>query len=151
LKNLAYIGVDHVELVDLDTIDVSNLNRQFLFRPEHVGKPKALVAGIFLIVLFSFNSKRNLLYALKGDMASKFNNDMHVFPHYDNIKSSTFSIEFVATFSIVLNALDNVDARRHVNRLCLAAQVPLIDSGTTGYLGQVNTAFISGFKYYHFP
>ena len=84
-------------------------------------------------------------------MASKFNNDMHVFPHYDNIKSSTFSIEFIATFSIVLNALDNVDARRHVNRLCLAAQVPLIDSGTTGYLGQVNTAFISGFKYYHFP
>jgi len=36
-----------------------------------------------------------------------------------------------------LNALDNVDARRHVNRLCLAANVPLFDSGTTGYLGQV--------------
>lgn len=116
LKNLAYIGVSHVELVDLDTIDVSNLNRQFLFRPEHVGKAKALVAG---------------------DMASKFNSDLRVLAHYDNIKAAKFNIEFISKFSIVLNALDNVDARRHVNRLCLAAQVPLIDSGTTGYLGQV--------------
>ncbi|CAN0432371.1 unnamed protein product, partial [Ascophyllum nodosum] len=39
---------------------------------------------------------------------------------------------------MVLNALDNVDARRHVNRLCLAKQKPLIESGTTGYLGQVS-------------
>jgi len=28
-------------------------------------------------------------------------------------------------------------ARRHVNRMCLAADVPLIESGTAGYLGQV--------------
>mmetsp|Transcript_29432 Transcript_29432/g.41979 ORF Transcript_29432/g.41979 Transcript_29432/m.41979 type:complete len:653 (-) Transcript_29432:14-1972(-) len=122
LKNLAYLGVAHVELVDLDTIDVSNLNRQFLFRPEHVGKPKAIVAG---------------------SVAVGFNSDMHVQPHYDNIKSSLFSVDFISTFSIVLNALDNLDARRHVNRLCLAAKVPLIDSGTTGYLGQV-TPIVKG-------
>ena len=35
-----------------------------------------------------------------------------------------------------MNALDNVDARRHVNRLCLAADKPLIESGTQGYKGQ---------------
>lgn len=37
----------------------------------------------------------------------------------------------------MLNALDNLDARRHVNRMCVAAQVPLVESGTAGYLGQV--------------
>ncbi|KAI5448417.1 hypothetical protein KIW84_015726 [Lathyrus oleraceus] len=40
-------------------------------------------------------------------------------------------------FNVVLNGLDNLDARRHVNRLCLAADVPLLESGTTGFLGQL--------------
>lgn len=45
--------------------------------------------------------------------------------------------EFFQQFDIVLNALDNRQARNHVNRLCLAADVPLVESGTQGYLGQV--------------
>jgi ubiquitin-like 1-activating enzyme E1 B len=49
----------------------------------------------------------------------------------------------VQGFDVVMNALDNVDARRHVNRLCLAAKKPLIESGTTGLLGQVPTAAAS--------
>ena len=36
-----------------------------------------------------------------------------------------------------MNALDNKAARNHVNRMCLAADVPLIESGSAGYLGQV--------------
>lgn len=38
---------------------------------------------------------------------------------------------------MVLNALDNLDARRWVNKMCLSAKVPLVESGTTGFLGQV--------------
>ena len=43
---------------------------------------------------------------------------------------------FVSRFDCVINALDNVDARRHVNRVCLAAGKALIESGSTGYVGQ---------------
>lgn len=40
LKNLVLTGFQDIEVVDLDTIDKSNLNRQFLFRPHHVDQSK---------------------------------------------------------------------------------------------------------------
>eukprot|EP00551_Chaetoceros_affinis_P010624 CAMPEP_0203670400 /NCGR_PEP_ID=MMETSP0090-20130426/6481_1 /ASSEMBLY_ACC=CAM_ASM_001088 /TAXON_ID=426623 /ORGANISM="Chaetoceros affinis, Strain CCMP159" /LENGTH=605 /DNA_ID=CAMNT_0050535251 /DNA_START=1 /DNA_END=1818 /DNA_ORIENTATION=- len=58
--------------------------------------------------------------------------------HHGNVcDNSRFNVPYIKTFNLVLNALDNVTARRRVNRLCLAAEVPLIEAGTTGYLGQI--------------
>lgn len=112
-----YLGFKQIHVIDLDTIDVSNLNRQFLFRPEHVGQSKSKIAA---------------------EQVMKFNPDVNITAYHDNIKNNAiFNIPFFESFDVVLNGLDNVDARRHVNRLCLAAKTPLIDSGTTGYLGQV--------------
>lgn len=116
LKNLVLMGFLSIEVIDLDTIDISNLNRQFLFRQNHVGKSKAETAA---------------------EVAMTFNPDAKITWHYGNVKDAQFGINYVRKFDIVLNALDNVDARRHMNRLCLAAGVPLLDSGTTGFLGQV--------------
>jgi len=42
----------NVEIIDLDTIDVSNLNRQFLFRSQHVGMPKCVVARKVCVSIF---------------------------------------------------------------------------------------------------
>ena len=50
--------------IDLDTIDVSNLNRQFLFRKEHVGKSKSRVAR---------------------ESALRFNPDAKIVAHHDSI------------------------------------------------------------------
>lgn len=56
-----------------------------------------------------------------------------------NVKETQYDVDFFRSFSLVLNGLDNLEARRHVNRLCLAAETPLVESGTTGYLGQVGS------------
>ena len=57
-----------------------------------------------------------------------------------NIKEAQYGVDFFRKFDLVLNGLDNLEARRHVNRLCLAAGTPLVESGTAGYLGQVMPA-----------
>lgn len=110
------MGYREVVIVDLDTIDLSNLNRQFLFRHEHIKKPKALVAK---------------------EVAQRFNPHVSLQAHHANIKDSQFDIDWFKTFALVFNALDNLEARRHVNKMCIAADVPLIESGTTGFNGQV--------------
>ncbi|KAA8650930.1 E1 ubiquitin-activating protein ubaB [Aspergillus tanneri] len=124
LKNLLLSGFGEIHIIDLDTIDLSNLNRQFLFRYEHIKKSKALVAK---------------------EAAHKFQPKAKLNAYHANIKDSQFNVDWFATFDIVFNALDNLDARRHVNRMCLAADVPLIESGTTGFNGQVQVIKKAGF------
>ena len=69
----------------------------------------------------------------------KFRPDASVVAHRANVKSDQFDVSFFRRFDVVLNGLDNLEARKHVNRLCIAAEVPLVESGTTGYLGQVTS------------
>ncbi|PPQ88198.1 hypothetical protein CVT25_005163 [Psilocybe cyanescens] len=116
LKNIVLTGFGKITLLDLDTIDISNLNRQFLFKKKDVKQSKAMVAA---------------------QTASHFNPNVRITPIHDNIKEPQYDVQWFQQFDIVLNALDNLDARRHVNKMCMAAQVPLVESGTAGYLGQV--------------
>lgn len=75
------------------------------------------------------------------DAVLKFRPHIDITSYHANVKDPKFNVDFFKQFNVVLNGLDNLDARRHVNRLCLAADVPLVESGTTGFLGQVDFSF----------
>ena len=136
LKTLVLSGFRQVDVIDLDTIDVSNLNRQFLFRRAHVGQPKAVVAAAAAARLAPPG-------ATFADGVTPVPAPT-IIPHHGDVRGSGFGLDFFRRFGLVLNGLDNLDARRHVNRLCLAARVPLVESGTAGHLGQVTVHLRGG-------
>jgi len=92
LKDLALVGFCHIDVIDMDTIDYSNLNRQFLFRVGDVGQSKAKVAANFV---------NNRIFGAS------------VKPHHAKIED--FNDDFYRDFHIVVSGLDNVNARRWLN------------------------------------
>lgn len=119
LKNLTLSGFKNIDAIDLDTIDVSNLNRQFLFNKSNVGQSKSEVA----IAL----AKKEYCPTQEG---------LNLNAIHKSITLSEFDVDFFRQYTFVINALDNRAARSHVNRMCLAAEIPLLESGTAGYTGQ---------------
>ena len=126
LKNLTLSGFRNIDVIDMDVVDVTNLNRQFLFTTEDVGKPKAQVAAEFI------NNR------VAG---------ANVKAHFADIR--TFDLEFYSRFRIVVAGLDSIDARRWLNgvlvKLCETnddgtvdetTMRPLVDGGTEGFAGQ---------------
>jgi ubiquitin-like 1-activating enzyme E1 B len=122
VKNLILSGFTRISLIDLDTIELSNLNRQFLFQQHHIGQSKALVAKQVLLDHFKDSIPSLEIEAFFGSI---FDTDL-------------CSFDFFARFKVVYSALDNLEARRHLNKMCLAVGVPIVESGSASYLGQVS-------------
>lgn len=125
IKGLLLSGFENITIIDLDTIDVSNLNRQFLYNKSHVGQSKAKVAASVSVERFSHRDPAT------DEPISK------VVPIHGSILSLEYNKAFYKQFTFVINALDNNMTRVHVNRMCLTANVPLVESASAGYHGNI--------------
>lgn len=124
LKNWAMMGLGSgpegkIFITDNDSIEKSNLNRQFLFRPKDVGKNKSEVAKLSVEVM-----NPNLKGKITA-MIDKVGNDTE----------DIFNDKFWNNLDLVTNALDNVDARTYIDRRCVFYKKPLLESGTLGTKG----------------
>jgi molybdopterin/thiamine biosynthesis adenylyltransferase len=116
LKHLALLD-SKIIVTDMDSIEKSNLSRQFLFDDNDVGKSKSEVAS-------------NKIKKINKNVDVKSYN-LKLCPENNNI----FHDDFHNNIDIYMNALDNVDARAYTNELAIKYSKPLIDSGTLGSLG----------------
>ncbi|KAF8489101.1 ubiquitin activating enzyme [Gautieria morchelliformis] len=124
LKNWSMMGLASgpngvIHVTDLDTIEKSNLNRQFLFRPKDLGRFKAETAA-------------NAVVDMNPDLQGKITTKQEpVGPDTENV----FGEDFFAGIDGVTNALDNVKARVYMDQRCVFYQKPLLESGTLGTKG----------------
>ena len=119
LKNFAMIGLGcgpngKIYITDMDIIEKSNLNRQFLFRNKDIGKSKSDAAS---------------------DAIKQMNPNVNIVSHLNKVGPETenvYDMEFFDQLDGVANALDNVQARLYVDRRCVTFKKSLLESGTLG-------------------
>jgi len=114
---LAIAGVGKIILADFDSVDPSNLNRQFLHHQKDIGRLKVESA------------KEKLL---------SMNPDIEVETIAEMLTESNLET-LVPECDVIVDALDNLETRHMLNRLVIKRRIPLIHGAVTGYDGQVTT------------
>ncbi|XP_073325275.1 ubiquitin-like modifier-activating enzyme 1 [Pagrus major] len=122
LKNFALIGLGagedgHITVTDMDFIEKSNLNRQFLFRSQDIGKPKSDIAA---------------------KAVREMNPRMNITAHQNRLdpeSEGVYDYKFFMGLDGVAAALDNVEARVYLDGRCVQHQKPMLEGGTLGSKG----------------
>ncbi|MCI4237866.1 HesA/MoeB/ThiF family protein [Dickeya dianthicola] len=112
---LAAAGVGTLLLADHDTLHISNLQRQILYRSADLARPKAVLARHALEAVNPLVKTVALTTRLEGESLEKA----------------------VAQADLVLDCCDNMTTRHAVNAACVAAQKPLISASAVGFSGQL--------------
>ena len=117
-KNLAMLGVGQLDLVDLDIIEHSNLNRQILFAGAKMGSSKAITAAKRLKDI-------NPNITIKGYHTTLERLDPEIYRSAD----------------VIVGGLDSMNARLNLNAQAVRFKKPLVDGGVSGYHGHIYTIF----------
>lgn len=112
---LAASGIGHLTLVDHDTIEISNLQRQILYRQQDVGEKKVVAAKKAL-------SQLNPLIELEAIDKSIFDFDLEA---------------LIGRHDVVLDCTDSAKTRQNINVACKSQQVLLVSASAIQGSGQL--------------
>ena len=118
-ETLVRAGLGYVNLIDDDVIEASNLQRQTLFLPEDIGKPKALTAAQML-------TKINPLISARGTVARLSEDNAYELLDMASGKPDLF-----------LDCTDNFATRDIINRISVRYQIPLLSASAIAMQGQL--------------
>ncbi|WP_394210984.1 HesA/MoeB/ThiF family protein [Psychrobacter piscatorii] len=118
-ETLVRAGVGSVHLIDDDAIEASNLQRQTLFLPEDMGKPKALTAATML-------ARINPLIKARGTVA-RLNEDNA----YELLDMGSGKPD------LLLDCTDNFATRDVINRISIRYEIPLLSASAIAMQGQL--------------
>lgn len=114
---LAAAGIGTILLIDKDTFELSNLNRQILGVQRDIGKCKVEAAQEKLVAL---------------------NSDINILTNCETITEDNVN-ELIHGFDIVVDAMDNWETRFLLNRACIQQQIAFVHAGVYGWSGQMTT------------
>ena len=114
---LAVAGVGKIILVDFDSVDLSNLNRQFLHHEKDIGREKIKSAEEKLLSMNPEIKVETIREKITDENAGSI----------------------VPPCDLIIDALDNFDTRHVLNRLAVERNIPLIHGAVSGYRGQATT------------
>lgn len=120
-------GIALLGLMDFDRVETSNLHRQTLFTPNDVGRSKVECARTFLSQYLvhpdeeTSSKKKIVSYEMRVSRT-----------RWDEL------LPIFASFDVVVDATDDVDARYVINDLCIATRKPLVSGCALGFSGQVS-------------
>ncbi|MBQ4834255.1 HesA/MoeB/ThiF family protein [Pseudoalteromonas sp. MMG010] len=115
LLYLAASGVGTLTLIDGDSVELSNLQRQILYKVNHLGQQKVSAAQKVL---------------------GSLNNQIKLISHNETLTAKN-AHTLLAGADIVLDCSDNFATRYVVNQVCLANKTPLIAAAAQGKKGQL--------------
>jgi len=129
LKNISLIGIGDnyyssnsngsVLIIDDDMVELSNLNRQFLFHKKDIGKYKALIAK---------------------ESADKINKKLKCKSICSRISEDNFYLfNDFEKYDLVLSAIDSNDGNSYLSELCQIYEKILIKGGIKGPQGKVES------------
>ena len=115
LQYLAAAGIGRLTLIDSDVVEESNLQRQTIFTPADVGRPKAEAAAAWV---------------------ARFDPALTVCAHTNRITAAN-AAGLIAGASVVLDGCDNFATRLAVSDACVAAAIPLTSAAIGRFQGQI--------------